>query len=319
MTVVQELTALDSGVERAAERLLALQHPDGWWQGELESKQTMVALSVVEALRPVRPSRIDLSEIGGRKTEPAGTPPLSRLRRHAVAVAERWVRERQEADGSWGGIQPPWVWSLVMLAALGHGFEDETFARGLAGWDGFLIRDGERLRPEACQSPVWDTALAVLALRAAGVPGDDPRLQAAGEWLLHEEVTVRGDWAIRRPQLAPGGWAFEFHNDLYPDVDDTAVVVLALRELGLGDAAVRRGLDWMVGMQSRSGGWGAFDVDNEALWLYKLPICDFGKVTDEPTADVTAHALEALGHEDGYDASQRSGLDWLLAEQEADG
>jgi squalene-hopene/tetraprenyl-beta-curcumene cyclase len=96
-------------------------------------------------------------------------------------------------------------------------------------------------------------------------------------------------------------------------------VVLALRELGLGDDAVQRGLDWMVGMQSRSGGWGAFDVDNEALWLYRLPICDFGKVTDEPTADVTAHALEALGHEDGYDAAQAAGIDWLLAEQEGDG
>jgi squalene-hopene/tetraprenyl-beta-curcumene cyclase len=229
------------------------------------------------------------------------------------------VRERQEADGSWGGIQPPWVWSLIMLAALGHGFEDETFARGLAGWEGFMVRDGDRLRPEACQSPVWDTALAVLALRAAGLPADDPRLQAAGDWLLREEVTVPGDWAIRRPGLAPGGWAFEFQNDLYPDVDDTAVVVLALRELEIGDAAVRRGLDWMAGMQSRSGGWGAFDVDNEALWLYKLPICDFGKVTDEPTADVTGHALEALAHEEGYDAALARGLDWLLAEQEDDG
>ena len=447
MTVVEELTALDSGVERATERLLSLQHPEGWWKGELESnatmiaehlfllhflglrdaetdrllanellarrradgtwsiwfegpadisvtieaytalklagvdagdetreyirraggvaktriftraflaligqwpwrrlphvpvelillpaggplsvydfacwaRQTMVSLSVVEALQPVRPSAIDLSEIGGRKSVPAGRPRLSATRRRALAVAERWVRERQEADGSWGGIQPPWVWSLVMLAALGHGFEDETFARGLAGWERFMIRDGDRLRPEACQSPVWDTALAVLALRAAGVGADDPRLQAAGRWLLREEVTARGDWAISRPNLAPGGWAFEFDNDLYPDVDDTAVVVLALRELGLGDAAVKRGLDWMVGMQSRSGGWGAFDVDNEALWLYKLPICDFGKVTDEPTADVTAHALEALGHEEGYGEPLTRGLDWLLAEQEPDG
>jgi squalene-hopene/tetraprenyl-beta-curcumene cyclase len=447
MTVVQELNALDNGVERAAERLLSLQHPDGWWKGELESnatmiaehlfllhflglrdaatdrllanellarrrddgtwsiwfegpadlsvtveaytalklagvdagdatrdyirrsggvaktriftraflaligqwpwrrlphvpvelnllpadgplsvydfacwaRQTMVALSVVEALQPVRPSAIDLSEIGGRRTQSSHPPRLSRVRRHAVRVAERWVRERQEADGSWGGIQPPWVWSLVMLAALGHGFEDETFRRGLEGWEGFMVRDGDRLRPEACQSPVWDTALAVLALRAAGVRADDPRLQAAGDWLLREEITVRGDWAIRRPQLSPGGWAFEFHNDLYPDVDDTAVVALALRELGLGDAAVRRGLDWMVGMQSRSGGWGSFDPDNEALWLYRLPICDFGKVTDEPTADVTAHALEALGQEDGYENSLAAGLDWLLAEQEGDG
>jgi squalene-hopene/tetraprenyl-beta-curcumene cyclase len=447
MTVVQELTSLDTGVDLAAERLLSLQHPDGWWKGELESnatmiaehlfllhflgrrnsetdrllanellarrradgtwsiwfegpadlsvtveaytalklagvdageatreyirrsggvartriftraflaligqwpwqrlphvpvelillpaqgplsvydfacwaRQTMVALSVVEALQPVRPSAIDLSEIGGRKTESTGPPRLSPLRRRALGVAERWVRERQEADGSWGGIQPPWVWSLVMLAALGHGLEDQAFARGLVGWERFMVRDGDRLRPEACQSPIWDTALAVLALRAAGVAADDPRLQAAGNWLLREEVTVRGDWAIRKPDLPAGGWAFEFDNDLYPDVDDTAVVVLALRELGLGDAAVGRGLDWMVGMQSRSGGWGAFDIDNEALWLYKLPICDFGKVTDEPTADVTAHALEALGHEDGYDESQAAGLAWLLAEQERDG
>jgi squalene-hopene/tetraprenyl-beta-curcumene cyclase len=447
MTVVQELTALDAGVERAAERLLSLQHPDGWWQGELESnatmiaehlfllhflglrdpetdrllanellarrrpdgtwsiwfegppdlsvtveayaalklagvdagdasrdyirraggvgrariftraflaligqwpwrrlahvpvelilmpsqgplsvydfacwaRQTMVALSVVEALQPVRPSAIDLSEIGGRRTEYTRPPRLSPLRRRAIAVAERWVRERQEADGSWGGIQPPWVWSLVMLAALGHGFEDETFARGVAGWERFLVRDGDRLRPEACQSPVWDTALAVLALRAAGLPADDPRLHAAGEWLLGEEVTARGDWAIRKPGLAPGGWAFEFDNDLYPDVDDAAVVALALRELGVGEAAVTRGLDWMVGMQSRSGGWGAFDVDNEALWLYRLPICDFGKVTDEPTADVTAHALEALGREEGYGEAVDAGLRWLLAEQEPEG
>ena len=447
MTVVQELTGLDTAVELGAERLLSLQHPDGWWKGELESnatmiaehlfllhflglrdaetdrllanellarrradgtwsiwfegpadlsvtveaytalklagidageatrqyirrsggvarariftraflaligqwpwrrlahvpvelillpangplsvydfacwaRQTMVSLSVVEALQPVRPSAIDLSEIGGRKTAAFGAPRLSQRRRRAISVAERWVRERQEADGSWGGIQPPWVWSLIMLAALGHGFEDETFARGLAGWERFLVRDGDRLRSEACQSPIWDTALSVLALRAAGVPPDDPRLQAAGSWLLGEEVTVRGDWAIRRPDLAPGGWSFEFDNDLYPDVDDTAVVALALRELDLGDAAVRRGLDWTVGMQSRSGGWGAFDADNEALWLYKLPICDFGKVTDEPTADVTAHALEALGHESGYDSAIASGLAWLLAEQEPDG
>jgi squalene-hopene/tetraprenyl-beta-curcumene cyclase len=298
--------------------LLPAQGPLSVYDFACWARQTMVALSVVEALQPVRPSAIDLSEIG-RKTGRTRAPRLNPLRRQAIRVAERWVRERQEADGSWGGIQPPWVWSLVMLAALGHGSEDETFARGLAGWDRFLIRDGDRLRPEACQSPVWDTALAVLALRAAGVPADDPRLEAAGDWLLREEVTIKGDWAIRRPALAPGGWAFEFDNDLYPDVDDTAVVVLALRELGLGEAAVTRGLDWMVGMQSRSGGWGAFDVDNEALWLYRLPICDFGKVTDEPTADVTAHALESRGPEEGYESALTRGLDWLLAEQEDDG
>jgi squalene-hopene/tetraprenyl-beta-curcumene cyclase len=283
------------------------------------ARQTVVALSVVRALRPVRRTEVDLREIGARPGETKPPPRPSALRRRAIAAVERWVRERQEADGSWGGIQPPWVWSIVMLAALGYGFDDETLRRAVEGWEGFTIDEGDRLRPEACQSPVWDTALAVLALRAAGVSSAHPQLRKAGEWLLAEEVTVKGDWAVRRPDLAPGAWAFEFENDLYPDVDDTAVVALALRALGLGDAAVRRGLDWTAGMQSRSGGWGAFDVDNESFWLYRIPFCDFGKVTDEPSADVTAHALEALAPERRYDDAVARGLDWLLAEQEDDG
>src|SRR5438270_10662548 len=337
MTLVQELTALDSGVERAAERLLSLQHPDGWWKGELESNATMIAehlfLFHFLGLRDAETDRLLANELLARRRADGtwsiwfeGPPDLSvtveaytALKLAGVDPGEQTREYIRQAGGSWGGIQPPWGWSLIMLAALGYGPEDEIFARGLAGWERFMVRDGDRLRPEACQSAIWDTALAVLALRAAGFSADDARLQAAGAWLLREEVTVRGDWSIRRPDVAPGGWSFEFDNDLYPDVDDTAVVVLALRELGIGGDAVRRGLDWLVGMQSRSGGWGAFDVDNEALWLYRLPICDFGKVTDEPTADVSAHALEALGHEQGYDASLAAGVDWLLAEQEPDG
>ena len=130
------------------------------------ARQTVVPLSAVQALRPVR-TPIDLSEIGA-VTLRSPTPRPGPLRSRAIAAAERWVRERQEADGSWGGIQPPWVWSLVLLAALGHGFEDETFRGGGRRVAGFTIDEGDRLRPEACQSPVWDTALAVLALRAAG-------------------------------------------------------------------------------------------------------------------------------------------------------
>ena len=282
------------------------------------ARGTFVALAVAQSLRPVRHADIDLSAIGAipGRTRPVARP--NALRRRALRVAEQWIRERQEADGSWGGIQPPWVWGIVALTALGHGFEDDTLRKAVEGWQGFMVEDGDRLRPEACQSPVWDTGLAVLALRACGVPADHPQLAAAGAYLLGQEVTVKGDWSIRKPQLAPGGWAFEYENDIYPDTDDAAVISLALRELDTGDDAVRRALDWLVGMQSRNGGWGAFDVDNQAMWLYKIPFCDFGKVTDEPSADVTAHALEILGRED-YPGETARGLDWLLAEQEEEG
>jgi len=284
------------------------------------ARQTFVALALAQSLRPVKPADVDLRDIGaipGRTRRPLRRDPL---RRAAQARAARWIRARQEADGSWGGIQPPWVWGIIALRALGHGMEDDTLRKAVDGWQGFMVDDGERLRPEACQSPVWDTSLALLALRACGVGDDHPQLRRAGEYLLGQEVTVKGDWEIRRPDLAPGGWAFEYENDLYPDVDDAAVVPLSLRGLGIGEEdAIRRAFAWLRGMQSSGGGWGAFDVDNDAMWLYKIPFCDFGKVTDEPSSDVTAHVLEALGPEAGYEDVVERGLRWLLAEQEDDG
>ncbi|HLX19212.1 MAG TPA: squalene--hopene cyclase [Gaiellaceae bacterium] len=281
------------------------------------ARQTFVALALAQSLRPVRPIDVDLRDLGaipGRTRASVRRDPLRRL---AQRRAEEWIRARQEADGSWGGIQPPWVWGIIALDALGHDPKtDDTLRRAVDGWQGFMVEDGDRLRPEACQSPIWDTALAVLALRACGIPKDHPQLVAAGEYLLRQQVTLRGDWSIHAPNLEPGGWAFEYENDLYPDVDDAAVVALALRELDIGEASQRRGLDWVVGMQSKGGGWGAFDIDNSAMWLYKIPFCDFGKVTDEPSADVTAHALEVLAPA-GYDVER--GLAWLLSEQEDDG
>ena len=284
------------------------------------ARQTFVALALAQSLRPVAPADVDLRDIGalpGRTRPPRRPTPL---RRRAQARAEQWIRARQEADGSWGGIQPPWVWGIVALRALGHSLDDPTLGKAVAGWQGFMVEDGDRLRPEACQSPVWDTGLSLLALRACGVPDDHPQLVQAARYLLGQEVTVNGDWAVRRPDLAPGGWAFEYENDNYPDVDDAAVIPLALRGIGIGeDGAVERSYAWLRGMQSRSGGWGAFDVDNESMWLYKVPFCDFGKVTDEPSADVTAHVLETLAGVPGYEDVVERGLRWLLREQEADG
>jgi squalene-hopene/tetraprenyl-beta-curcumene cyclase len=201
-------------------------------------------------------------------------------------------------------------------------------AAAIRGLDGFLIREqtpeGTVRRLEACQSPVWDTALAVTALIDAGVPSDDAAVSRAAEWLVANEIRVRGDWSVRRPDLVPSGWAFEFANDGYPDIDDTTEVVLGLRRVTPAAeemrAAIDRGVQWVIGMQSRDGGWGAFDADNTGELAYKLPFCDFGAVIDPPSADVTAHAVEMLAAE-GLAAtpSARRGVAWLLDTQEPDG
>jgi squalene-hopene/tetraprenyl-beta-curcumene cyclase len=246
------------------------------------------------------------------------------LRRFSLGAAERWILQRQEADGSWGGIQPPWVYSLMALHLQGYALDHPVMQAGLDGLDGFTVEDGAGRRIEACQSPVWDTALAAVALADAGVAPDDPHLVAAARWLVHEEITVPGDWTVRRPDLAPGGWAFEFANDNYPDIDDTAEVVLALRRAGEPDrGSIGRGADWTVGMQCRDGGWGAFDVDNTRALCRELPFCDFGELIDPPSADVTAHVVEMLsilGRDSEADAEAAArGVAWLLDAQEPDG
>jgi squalene-hopene/tetraprenyl-beta-curcumene cyclase len=299
------------------------------------ARQTTAALAVVMHYRPVRPlpreracSELDL----GSRRSANGLFTLSdellalvssrgrRLgREKALAVAERWILDRQELDGSWGGIQPPWVWSIVALVCRGHDLESPYVRRGVDGWKRFMVEDGDRLRPEACQSPVWDTGLAVIALTAAGVSPQEPALQRAGQWLLGEEVHARGDWAVRLPGTEPGGWSFEYDNDLYPDVDDAAVVALALDELGLGRTAVERACRWIAALQSSNGGWGAFDVDNDASWLYRLPFCDFGRVIDPASVDVTGHAVELLARRRGYEDVVRRGVDYILREQDRAG
>jgi squalene-hopene/tetraprenyl-beta-curcumene cyclase len=261
--------------------------------------------------------------------------PATAVRRAAMRRCAEWIIARQERDGCWGGIQPPWVYSLIALSLLGYGLEHPVIQRGLAGLDRFTIweetADGPVRRLEACQSPVWDTVLSIIALADAGLRPDNPALQRAARWVLGEEIRGPGDWQVRRPGLAPAGWAFEFDNDGYPDIDDTAVAVLALDRVsmpagaGLGTSgnpavALQRAITWLNGMQSKDGGWGAFDADNTATLVTKLPFCDFGEVIDPASADVTAHTVEALaaaGLADSHPA--RRGVAWLLRNQEPDG
>jgi squalene-hopene/tetraprenyl-beta-curcumene cyclase len=309
------------------------------------ARQTVAALAVVAAHRPVRPFPVTIDEL--RTGEPPETRypvtslwgkaflqldrvlhryerrPIRAVRRHALAKLERWIIERQEDDGSWGGIQPPWVWSLLALSLRGHALDSPVMVKGFEGLDRFTIVEDDMRRLEACQSPVWDTALAAIALADAGLPENDESLERAKHWLLGEEVSHRGDWAIRRKHLQAGGWAFEFGNDWYPDIDDTAEVILALRRTAQDselDSAVKRGVQWTLGMASENGAWGAFDADNVRALVRKLPFCDFGEVIDPPSSDVTAHVVEMLAKEGMLDHPRlKSGVDFLLAEQEEDG
>jgi squalene-hopene/tetraprenyl-beta-curcumene cyclase len=323
------------------------------------ARQTIVPLTVVCSLQPVRRLPFSLPELHAQPGQgPANdqhpdpwtatfrgldrilhgyerslrrSRPGTAVRRAAMRRCAEWIIARQEKDGCWGGIQPPWVYSLMALHLLGYDLEHPVIQRGLAGLDRFTITedgpDGPIRRLEACQSPVWDTALALVALGDADVRADEPAMVSAGRWLVGEEIRGPGDWQVRRPDLAPSGWAFEFDNDGYPDVDDTAEVVLALRRIALpdgsphdADAAIARSLTWLLGMQSRDGGWGAFDADNTSRLVTKLPFCDFGEVVDPPSADVTAHTVEALCAEGLRDSpAVRRGVIWLLRAQEPDG
>jgi squalene-hopene/tetraprenyl-beta-curcumene cyclase len=314
------------------------------------ARQTIVPLTIVCTLKPVRRLAFDIDEL--RTWRPPRRPaspwtaaglfhrldkalrrygrhPVGPLRRLAMKQATEWVLARQETDGGWGGIQPPWVYSLLALNLMGYPLDHPAMRAGLAGLDGFVIHEDTGGHPtrrlEACQSPVWDTALSLAALLDAGVAPDDPAVLRAADWLFDEQITAPGDWQVRRPGLPAGGWAFEFDNDNYPDTDDTAEIILALRRVTHPDtkrvaAALNRAVEWTTGMQSRDGGWGAFDADNTSTLSTKLPFCDFGAVIDPPSADVTAHVVEMLAGEGRADAPPcRRGVAWLLANQEPDG
>ena len=252
--------------------------------------------------------------------------PIRIFKQKATKKAERWILEHQEKTGDWGGIQPAMLNSILALHCLGYANDHPLVVKGLEALANFCIEDDDSLMLQSCISPVWDTALVLQAMQEAAIPKDHPALVKAAQWLLDREVRIKGDWKIKSPELEPGGWAFEFQNDWYPDVDDTTAVLIAIKNVKVKNNkakqdAVRRGIDWCLGMQSKNGGWGAFDKDNTKHLLNKIPFADLEALIDPPTADLTGRMLELMGNF-GYDKRHPQAvraIEFLKKEQEPEG
>lgn len=256
-----------------------------------------------------------------------------------IEAAERWVIERQDGPGDWAGIVPAMLNSILMFHALGYSTVHPYIKRGLDALDRFCIEEGttagtetpQYLRLQPCISPTWDTALGLSALLDSGTAPADSRVQSAGDWLLTQQIFRYGDWAIYNRKGKPAGWAFEFYNDYYPDVDDTAAVIMALLATKLEDEeykleACRAATAWVMSMQCKAGGWAAFDIDNTMDLWNQMPYGDLKAMIDPPTADLTGRVLEMLGAwrqrrgEKLYkDEEVQRAIDFLLSLQEPDG
>jgi len=252
--------------------------------------------------------------------------PWKPLRQRALREAKSWLLEHIERTERLAAIYPAMMNSIFALMALGHGPDDPLTSREIREFARFEIEESDTIRLQPCVSPVWDTCIAMVALEEAGVPPDHPALVKSAEWILSKQVLGPGDWQVKNKDAEPGGWVFEFRNDFYPDVDDTAFVLMALQRVKYPDpvrmeAAVRRGIQWLLSMQNRDGGWAAFDRDNDKNFLCNIPFADHNAMIDPSTADVTARVLECLGRF-GWTAEQpaiQRALKFLLKDQCEDG
>ena len=319
------------------------------------SRATIIPLSVVMSENPVRklPPRARVQELYVRPPRPSDysfsrqdgivswknffigidhllkvyeSSPIRPFKKKSVAIAEQWILDHQEPSGDWGGIQPAMLNSILALHCLGYANDHPAVAGGLEALANFCIEDEGSLVLQSCISPVWDTALVTVAMQEAGVPVDHPALVKSAQWLLDREVRFKGDWQVKSPGLEPGGWAFEFLNDWYPDVDDSGFVMLALKDIKVRDKkqrdqAIKRGISWCLGMQSENGGWGAFDKDNTKYLLNKIPFADLEALIDPPTADLTGRMLELLGtfNYSKQHAAVVRALDFVKSKQEPEG
>lgn len=256
-----------------------------------------------------------------RAVEPLIPP---RWRQQAIDKAVAFVKERQNGIDGLGAIYPAMANVVMMYHALGVPPHDPHASLALTAVDNLVIEDGHSAFCQPCLSPVWDTALTAHALLEDGSEAALLAVQDAAAWLKALQVLdVKGDWAVQRPQVRPGGWAFQYNNAHYPDLDDTAVVVMALDRLDrtLYQEAIQRGTEWVLGLQSKNGGWGAFDADNTCHYLNHIPFADHGALLDPPTADVTARCLGMLAQL-GYKLDHRqvaAAIHYLRGEQEVEG
>ncbi|MBI4605711.1 MAG: squalene--hopene cyclase, partial [Planctomycetes bacterium] len=322
------------------------------------SRAILIPLSVLYAKKPQRGVRTDISirELYATPRNGAGNEsrdqgliswrrfflladrvlklmekvPVKPLRSLALRKAEEWIVRRTEDSDGLGAIFPSMVNSVLALRSLGHGDDHPAIAGTLEKLRGLEIEEGDTLRLQPCLSPVWDTALAVNALIEAGCPHDAPEIVEAARWVLTKEVRKRGDWHLRVPGVEPSGWYFQFANEFYPDIDDTAAVLLALdrvdpaRVTGL-EEAIGRGVNWVVSLQSSSGGWAAFDANVDRQALTHVPYADHNAMLDPPCADITGRVLEMLGRYPALRSKPavqrviRKGVEFLRRKQERDG
>jgi squalene-hopene/tetraprenyl-beta-curcumene cyclase len=254
------------------------------------------------------------------------------LRKRAIDRAVAFVEERLNGEDGLGAIYPAMAYSAIMFDTLGYGRQDPRMVQVMKAIDRLLVIREDEAYCQPCVSPVWDTGLAAHALMEVGGEASAPPVRAGLAWLEPLQITdVAGDWAVHKPHVRPGGWAFQYANAYYPDVDDTAVVAMAMdRAAGQGPddrgseykTAIARAREWIEGLQSANGGWGAFDADNDYDYLNYIPFADHGALLDPPTADVTARCLSMLGQlgevPSGNPVVAR-GVDYLLRTQEKDG
>ncbi|BAQ64894.1 squalene--hopene cyclase [Geminocystis sp. NIES-3709] len=248
------------------------------------------------------------------------------FKEQSIQAAEKWIIEREEVTGDWGGIIPAMLNSLLALKTLKYHVNDPMVARGLNAVENFAIETHDDYLVQACVSPVWDTTWCLRALVESGVIPNHPNLVKGGEWLLDKQIFDYGDWVVKNPQGKPGGWAFEYENRFYPDMDDSAVVVMTLNQLELPQEnlkreAILRCLRWIETMQCHNHGWAAFDINNDANWLNYLPYADLKAMIDPATADITARVLEMVGSCDlPMKASKiQNAIGYLIRQQEEDG